>query len=115
MSEATHRLIAVAAVALKMSQDSKPPGLHFGWTDMDLMTASCSYFAFGEGNVPWKVRELIVRAEPNPERRPRVVIRRPSPKASQNVLVKAEMRGGQARAKGTSMNGRLMPRPRGCG
>jgi hypothetical protein len=41
---------------------------------MDLMTASWSYFAFGEGNVPWKVRELILRAEPDPERRPRVII-----------------------------------------
>jgi hypothetical protein len=65
---------AIAAIALEMSKESKPPGLHFGWSDMDLMTASWSYFAFGEGNVPWKVRELILRAEPNPERRPRVII-----------------------------------------
>ena len=65
---------AVAAIALEMSKESKPPGLHFGWSEMDLMTASWSYFAFGEGNVPWKVRELILRAEPNPERRPRVII-----------------------------------------
>jgi hypothetical protein len=65
---------AVAAIALEMSRESKPPGLHFGWSEMDLMTASWSYFAFGEGNVPWKVRELILRAEPNPERRPRVII-----------------------------------------
>jgi hypothetical protein len=65
---------AIAAIALEMSKESKPPGLHFGWSEMDLMTASWSYFAFGEGNVPWKVRELIVRAEPDPERRPRVII-----------------------------------------
>jgi len=65
---------AIAAIALEMSRYSKPPGLHFGWPDMDLMTASWSYFAFGEGNVPWRVRELIERAEPNAEKRPRVII-----------------------------------------
>ncbi len=65
---------AIAAIALEMSKVSKPPALHFGWSEMDLMTASWSYFAFGEGNVPWKVRELILRAEPNLERQPRVII-----------------------------------------
>jgi hypothetical protein len=65
---------AIAAIAVEMSKESKPPGLHFGWSEMDLMTASWSYFAFGEGNVPWKVRELMQRAEPDPERRPRVII-----------------------------------------
>ncbi len=28
----------------------------------------------GEGNVPWMVRELILQAEPHPERQPRIVI-----------------------------------------
>jgi hypothetical protein len=65
---------AVAAVALEMSRYSKPPGLHFGWSELDLLAASWSYLAFGEGNVPWKVRELIREAEPNPQRQPRVII-----------------------------------------
>jgi hypothetical protein len=65
---------AIAAVGLEMSKESKPPGLHFGWSEMDLLTSSWSYFAFGEGNIPWKVRELIQRAEPNPERQPRVIV-----------------------------------------
>lgn len=65
---------AIAAIALEMSRVSKPPALHFGWSEMDLMTASWSYFAFGEGNVPWKVRELIRRAEPTTDRQPRVII-----------------------------------------
>ncbi len=65
---------AIAAIALEMSKESKPPSLHFGWSELDLMTASWSYFAFGEGNIPWKVRELIHRAEPIPQRRPRVII-----------------------------------------
>ena len=65
---------AIAAVALEMSKLSKPPGLHFGWPDMDLMTASWSYFAFGEGNVPWKVHELLHHAAIDPEHRPRVIV-----------------------------------------
>jgi hypothetical protein len=65
---------AIAAVALEMSRYSKPPGLHFGWSELDLLAASWSYLAFGEGNVPWKVRELIREAEPNLERQPRVII-----------------------------------------
>ena len=65
---------AIAAVALMMSRFSKPPGVHFGWSEMDLLAASWSYLAFGEGNVPWKVRELILDAETDPARRPRVII-----------------------------------------
>jgi hypothetical protein len=65
---------AIAAVALMMSRFSKPPGVHFGWSEMDLLAASWSYLAFGEGNVPWKVRELIREAETDPARRPRVII-----------------------------------------
>jgi hypothetical protein len=65
---------AIAAVALEMSRSSAPPGLHFGWTELDLLSASWSYLAFGEGNVPWKVRELIVRAEKDPAKRPRVIV-----------------------------------------
>jgi hypothetical protein len=65
---------AIAAVALEMSKESRPPGLHFGWPEMGVLAASWSYLAFGEGNIPWKVRELIHLAEPNPERRPRVIV-----------------------------------------
>jgi hypothetical protein len=65
---------SIAAVALELSRYSEPPGLHFGWSEMDLLAASWSYLAFGEGNVPWKVRELINQAEPDPKRRPRIVI-----------------------------------------
>jgi hypothetical protein len=65
---------AIAAIALEMSRESKPPALHFGWTDMNMLAASWSYLAFGEGNISWKVRELIHAAEPNPDRRPRVVV-----------------------------------------
>jgi hypothetical protein len=65
---------AIAAIALEMSRYSKPPGVHFGWPEMDMLTASWSYLAFGEGNIPWKVRELIQRAERDPAKRPRVIV-----------------------------------------
>jgi hypothetical protein len=65
---------AIAAIALEMSRHSIPPGLHFGWPQLDLLSASWSYLAFGEGNIPWKVRELITRAEPNEAKRPRVIV-----------------------------------------
>jgi hypothetical protein len=65
---------AIAAIALEMSRYSRPPGLHFGWSDLGLLASSWSYLAFGEGNVPWKVRELINHGEPDPAKRPRVVV-----------------------------------------
>jgi hypothetical protein len=65
---------AIAAIALELSRVGKPPTLHFGWSEISLIESSWSFFAFGEGNVPWKVRELIHNEKPNPERRPRVVI-----------------------------------------
>jgi hypothetical protein len=65
---------AIAAIALEMSRSSRPPGVHFGWPEMDVLSASWNYLAFGEGNIPWKVRELIHRLEKDPTRRPRVVV-----------------------------------------
>ena len=65
---------AIAAVALELSKAGKPPALHFGWSEMSLLEATLSYLVFGEGNVPWRVRELILREQPDPERRPRVII-----------------------------------------
>jgi hypothetical protein len=65
---------AIAAVALEMSKVSKPPVIHFGWSECSLLEASWSFWAFGEGNIPWKVRELIISEQPDPARRPRVVI-----------------------------------------
>lgn len=65
---------AIAAVALELSRAGKPPAIHFGWSELSLLQASWSYLVFGEGNVPWKVRELIDQQEPKPERRPRVVV-----------------------------------------
>ena len=65
---------AIAAVALELSHVGRPPAIHFGWSEMSLLEASWSYLVFGEGNVPWKVRELIEEQEPSPARRPRVIV-----------------------------------------
>lgn len=65
---------AIAAIALELSKGGRPSALHFGWTEMSLIEEMWSFLAFGEGNVPWKVRELIALEEPDPARRPRVVV-----------------------------------------
>jgi hypothetical protein len=65
---------AVATVALELSKTGKPPEIHFGWSDESPLVANLSFVLFGEGNVPWLVRELIQRAEPDPDKRPRVII-----------------------------------------
>jgi hypothetical protein len=64
----------LAAVALEMSRESTPPELHFGWSEERPLAANLNFLLFGQGNVPWLVRELIKKAEPDPERRPHVVI-----------------------------------------
>lgn len=65
---------AVATVALELSKTGKPPEIHFGWSDESPLAANLGFLLFGEGNVPWLVRELILRAEPDPAKRPRVII-----------------------------------------
>jgi hypothetical protein len=64
----------IAALALELSKVGAPPEIHFGWSAESPMAANFNFLLFGEGNVPWMVRELILQAEPRPERQPRVVI-----------------------------------------
>ena len=63
-----------AAAALELSRVGKPPEIHFGWSDENPVAANIGFLLFGEGNVPWMVRELVRRAEPDPQRQPKVVI-----------------------------------------
>ena len=65
---------AVATVALELSKTGKPPEIHFGWSGESPLAANLSFLLFGEGNVPWLVRELILKAEPDPAKQPRVII-----------------------------------------
>jgi hypothetical protein len=64
----------LAALALEMAKVGKPPEIHFGWTDETPWSGTLGFLLFGEGNVPWMVRELLRRAEPNNEHRPYVII-----------------------------------------
>jgi hypothetical protein len=64
----------IATIALECSRVGRPPEIHFGWSNESPLAASFGFLLFGEGNVPWMVRELIRRAEPDPARQPAVVI-----------------------------------------
>jgi hypothetical protein len=64
----------LVAVALEMAKVGRPPEIHFGWTDETPLSGTLGFLFFGEGNVPWMVRELIRRAEPNEEKRPLIVV-----------------------------------------
>jgi hypothetical protein len=65
---------ALATIALELSKTGKPPELHFGWSAESPLIVNLSFVLFGEGNVPWLVRELLLKAEPNESRRPRVIV-----------------------------------------
>src|SRR3954462_4216552 len=65
---------AVATVALELSKTGKPPEIHFGWSGESPLAANLGFLLFGEGNVPWLVRELILKAESDPKKQPRVII-----------------------------------------
>jgi hypothetical protein len=64
----------LAIVALELSRESRPPELHFGWSDESPLTANLHFVLFGHGNVPWMVQYLINRAEPDSNKRPRVIV-----------------------------------------
>lgn len=64
----------LAALALEMAKVGRPPEIHFGWTDESPLSGTLGFLLFGEGNVPWMVRELIRRAEPDLARRPMIII-----------------------------------------
>jgi hypothetical protein len=64
----------LAAIALEFRHVGRPPELIFGWSEESPLAATASFLLMGRGNVPWMVHDLIRRAEPSPDRRPRVVI-----------------------------------------
>jgi hypothetical protein len=64
----------LAAIALEFRHIGRPPELIFGWSEESPLAANLSFLLMGRGNVPWMVHDLIRRAEPDPVRRPRVLI-----------------------------------------
>src|SRR4029453_9973324 len=47
----------IAALALELSKGGQPPEIHFGWSMESPIAANLNFLLFGEGNVPWMVRE----------------------------------------------------------
>jgi len=64
----------LAALALEFSRENKQPEIHFGWSDEYSLKATLGFLLFGEGNVPVLVYDLIRKAEPNPDKRPKVMV-----------------------------------------
>lgn len=64
----------LAAVVLELAKVGKPPEIHFGWTEESPVAGMIGFLLFGEGNVPWMVHELISKVEPDPVKRPAVMV-----------------------------------------
>jgi hypothetical protein len=64
----------LAALALEMAKVGRPPEVHFGWTDDTPVSGTLGFLLFGEGNVPWMVRDLIRRAQPDDAKRPLIIV-----------------------------------------
>ncbi len=64
----------IAIIALELSKVGSPPEVHFGWSDESPLRTNLDFLLFGQGNVPWMVRELVKAGQPDPSRQPRVVI-----------------------------------------
>ncbi|TMQ33153.1 MAG: amino acid transporter [Planctomycetota bacterium] len=64
----------IAAIALELSKVGKPPEIHFGWSNERPIEANVNFLLFGQGNIPWMVRDLIRRAEPDAARQPPTII-----------------------------------------
>jgi hypothetical protein len=62
----------IAAVALECSKVGRPPDVHFGSRRSGPLTAMMNYLLLGQADIPQMVRDILARAEPNPEQRPNV-------------------------------------------
>jgi hypothetical protein len=74
VTEAASISHTLAALALEMAKVGRPPEIHFGWTEETPLSGMLGFLLFGEGNVPWMVRELLRKAEPDAEKRPLIII-----------------------------------------
>ncbi|HJQ44703.1 MAG TPA: amino acid transporter [Amycolatopsis sp.] len=64
---------AIAAILLHIRDDTGlRPHVYFGWTEENPFKAIGRYLIFGDGDIPPVTREVLRRAEPDPECRPLV-------------------------------------------
>ena len=61
-------------MALSLNGTTKPVELHFGWSDESPLKMNLGFLLFGEGNIPFLVKELLLDAQPDEALRPRVII-----------------------------------------
>ncbi|MBD2037421.1 amino acid transporter [Leptolyngbya sp. FACHB-321] len=62
---------AIAAILLELrNQTGKLPHAYFGWIEGNPIQYLLRFILFGEGDIPVVTREVLRRAEPNPEQRP---------------------------------------------
>lgn len=64
----------IAAIGLEFCRVGTPPEIIFGWSHEAPLAANLNFLLWGEGNVPWMVQELVRRAQPNVDHRPRIVV-----------------------------------------
>jgi hypothetical protein len=64
----------IAAIGLAFREVGQPPELHFTWSNESPMAANLHFLLLGQGNIPWMVHELMHKAEPDPARRPVVMV-----------------------------------------
>ena len=74
VSRCTSIAPAIAALALSLNGTTKPVELHFGWSDESPLKMNLGFLLFGEGNIPFLVKELLQDAQPDEALRPRVII-----------------------------------------
>lgn len=62
---------AIASFLLYLrDRTGKLPHVYFGWAEGDPIAYAFKYIAFGEGDTAPLTRQVLRRAEPDPERRP---------------------------------------------
>jgi hypothetical protein len=64
----------IAAIGLEFCSVGRPPEIVFGWSHETPLAANLNFLLLGEGNIPWMVQALLRKAQPDPERRPRIVV-----------------------------------------
>lgn len=64
---------AIAAILLEIrNQTGKIPHAYFGWIEGNPLQYLLRFILFGEGDIPVVTREVLRKAEPNPELRPAI-------------------------------------------
>ncbi len=74
VSRCTSIAPAIAALALSLTGETQALEIHFGWSEESPLKMNLGFLLFGEGNIPFLVKELVLDAQPDERLRPRVII-----------------------------------------